>query len=247
MEYRSCGLPWTDWHWVRSIFFRMNHKIMIYFSAVVVFRTNGEQEHGKETICRYMALSYSRQTSDNLLCDFWAKVWVNERPCNPQVRLRVKQHILLGLLNCRTSIFSLRHNSMTSVLLRISSSFAMSSVLHTSSDRSSKVLFSCAEKCLNLPSSMFFNVKLKATFIFSARIKLLKKRSNVSSNFCVEVRHSINEDFVSRTFKFRNYKEKLPWVQVPFKIRVINFVDDIVSINFWCPDRWAMLGVFMLT
>ena len=66
-------------------------------------------------------------------------------------------------------------------------------------------------------------------------------------NFCVDVRYSIDEDFVSRTFKLRIYKEKLTWVQVLFKIRVINFVDAVVRINNWCPDMWAMLGVFMLT
>ena len=39
---------------------------------------------------------------------------------------------------------SLLHDLMTSVLLRISLSFAMSSLVHTSLDRSSNVLFSCA-------------------------------------------------------------------------------------------------------
>ena len=65
-------------------------------------------------------------------------------------------------------------------------------------------------------------------------------------SFCVEILYSITEDFVSRTFKFRIYKGILTMSQLFFKIRIINFVDDIVRINICCLDRKAMLDVFML-
>ena len=66
-------------------------------------------------------------------------------------------------------------------------------------------------------------------------------------NFWVEVLYSLIEDLVSHTFKFRIYEEKLTWTQLLFKIRNINFVDDIVRINICCSDRKAVLGVFIWT
>ena len=66
-------------------------------------------------------------------------------------------------------------------------------------------------------------------------------------SFCVEVFYGIFENFVSRPFKCTIIEGNLTWTQFLFKIRIINFVNDIVRIKICCLDKKAMLGVFTLT
>ena len=100
MEYRSCGLPWTDWDWVRPFCLWMNWKILKFVLPVVDFRANGEREHGKDTGCLYSVVSYSLQTWEIWLCIFSKVVRVRLRPCTPQVRLWVKRRKQLSLSAC---------------------------------------------------------------------------------------------------------------------------------------------------
>ena len=73
------------------------------------------------------------------------------------------------------------HDSITPVSYKISSNFAMSSLLLTSFDCSNRVLFSWAEKYLNFPSSIFFRMKPRAQLCFATHFSLSRTRSNFSS------------------------------------------------------------------
>ena len=63
--------------------------------------------------------------------------------------------------------------------MRISFSFVKSSLLHTSFDRFSRLLFLCVLEYLNPPSSVFFKINPEATsFTLAAYLKLVKKWSS---------------------------------------------------------------------
>ena len=51
---------------------------------------------------------------------------------------------------------------------------------------------------------------------------------------------------MSSLFEFIIYEERLAWGQLLFKIRIINFVEDIVKIKICCRDKKAKLSVFLL-
>ena len=88
----------------------------------------------------------------------------------------------LFLMSCMLSgtnqaLLLLLHNSITSFLSRRPFCFAKSSLVHTSIDRSKKILFSCAKKYLKPPSPLFFKMNSKAISTFAAQFQLMKKRS----------------------------------------------------------------------
>ena len=66
LEYRSCGLFWTDWDWDRPSYLRMNWKFLKFPLPVSNFRPNKEQQHKKTQIikiCLSRVLS-KRETVD---------------------------------------------------------------------------------------------------------------------------------------------------------------------------------------
>ena len=65
--------------------------------------------------------------------------------------------------------------------------------------------------------------------------------------FFLESFHWVIEHFVPRHFKLKIHHEMLTWAQLLFRIRIINFVGDVIRINICCLGRKTMLGVFMLT
>ena len=87
----------------------------------------------------------------------------------------------------------------------------------------------------------------EARFTFAAKFKILKKEIKFLVHDClVDTLHCVVEYFVSRSFKFRIHQENIIRTQLLFEIRIIHFVDDIVSINICCLDRKALLGVYVV-
>ena len=76
--------------------------------------------------------------------------------------------------------FSQLYESKISILLRRSISFVKSSLVHTSFDPSSRVLFSCAWEQLKPPSYIFSKLNRKARSTLAAQFKLLWKWERVS-------------------------------------------------------------------
>ena len=132
-------------------------------------------------------------------------------------------------------ILSRLQDSMTSVLLRKSFIFAKSSWVHTSLDRSSKVFFSCAEKYLNPPSSVFLRLKPKTRFTIAARFKFLKKWSSFFLHDCfVRSFHCVIEYFVSHPFKFRIHQEMLTRTQLFSQPVILNISHYVFHIHISC-------------
>ena len=97
---------WTPWIWsgLNPFFYWWINWIFSKFLLPVLdFRANGDQEHEKDTGCRYMVVSCSLHTSESWLYHFSIELRVRLRSCTPQVRLWLKQQIHLSLWTCRTS------------------------------------------------------------------------------------------------------------------------------------------------
>ena len=140
-------------------------------------------------------------------------------------------------------IFSLLHDWMTSVLLKISFSFVESSLVHRSWDRSAGIVFDCVK----LPElTIFYTLQTKSKsqihlcctfFIFEKMIRFL-------IHYCsLEIFYCLIGNFASGPLKFGIHQEMLTWMQILFEIHIIQFVDDIVWLNICCLDSKSMLGV----
>ena len=117
------------------------------------------------------------------------------------------------------AILSLLHDSMTSVLLKWSFSFAMSSLVYTCLDRSRSVWFLSVYKDLNRPTSIFSKLNPKVWFTFAAHSKCRKCDRVFVHYCCFGVFNSISEHFVSRHFKFTINTERLGWRRTLLRIR----------------------------
>ena len=106
----------------------------------------------------------------------------------------------------------------------------------------------CVRKKMNLLSFIFFKKSPKSSFSFAAHLKFLKRKVILLvHSSCVKVLHCIVEYFVSHPFKFRLNEKMLTWTELLFKVRITNFVEDIVRFHVCCPKIKAKLSVFMLT
>ena len=131
-----------------------------------------------------MVFLCSFQTWDNWLCGFYRKLRKNSVLANHRYGMS-KATNTVKFVNLEifpfVFILSLLHHSLTSVLLTSLFSFIKSSLVHTSFDRSSRVLFSCAYKHLKLPSSKIFIMNPKPNSLLLQISNCWKKRSSFST------------------------------------------------------------------
>ena len=74
---------WVDRHSIHPFHRWINWKFQMFLLPVVDFRSNGEQDHKKDTSCRYRVTLCFLHTWDSWLYKFSEVVRVRLRPCTP--------------------------------------------------------------------------------------------------------------------------------------------------------------------
>ena len=148
LECRACELPWTVWDWVCP-FFLMNKLKNFEVSTPRrwVLRKWRARAWWRHMLSLYRCPVFSSNVR-HLIVPFLN--WRSSKTASSQAISRslskaAKSGNFVKLCNLYfVYIVSPLQNSMTSILLKMSFSFANSPLVHTSLDRSSMVLFSCA-------------------------------------------------------------------------------------------------------
>ena len=223
---------WTPWNWggvSPSIFLMNKLKVFDVSSSSFWFpskwRARARKRH---KLSVYGCLVFSPKVRQLTVC-FSNRGYCRTASLHPIGTSLRKAANTVKFVNLYNLYFVFKlfllHDSMTSVLLRLSFRFVRSSLVHTSFDRSSSVLFSCAYKYLNLPSSIFFNMNPNARFTFSCAIQVFEDMVKFFfHNFCAKSFYCIIKHFEFHLFNFRVNKKMLTRLYFILKILVVKAV-----------------------
>ena len=216
------------------------------------FRANWEQGHKNNTSCRLLVVLCSLETWDSWMCNFSIVDRVQKRLCSPKVHLWATQQTQLRLSTCNDSAWCLfclcytirRRHFCCEYLLALSGCVWYTQVLTVPTEYCFRV-----RKNAWIQRNLYFSEKKSENLItFGCTFQVVNEVIKHFIHYCcVEVFNSVMEELVSHPSRFRIYEEMMTLAQLRFKIRIIKFVEDIVSFNFCCLDRKDLLDVLMLT
>ena len=198
-----------------------------------------------------MVVLYFLHTSDGRLYHFSIVVRVKLRSCTPKELLWEAMQTRSSLLTCRSSTLCSFFLHYTTRWRRFLSEYFLTLPSHP---RCTPTSIGPSGYCFRVRKNnwlihlLFFKNEPKSHVQFCCTFWNVEKMIRFVVHDCfVEIFYCVIDYIVSRSFKLRIHQEVLTWAQLLFKIRNINFLDDLVQINFCYFDRKAMLGLFILT